>query len=160
MPILQQPNGDDPGTHAAVASALVADVVDPLAALFRMGMPVDGLPCRGTHRVYDGREVFDLRLSFRKKVSFDSKSSGTYRGIAFECDVTWLPIAGRSVTKGEATSGRYTVWFAPALSEVPGGSLLVPIQATGNLNGVQFEAYATKATIDDQRLGMPAAGSE
>jgi len=133
-----------------VKAALTPATIDPLTAIFRAGQASKNRPCQVSQRVFDGKEVFDLRFGFNREVNFDASLPGAYRGVTYECLLTYLPVAGKSADKFKKQKENplnYTVWFARVETDVPGEALLVPVRATGLLDGLEFVAYASRAKI-------------
>ena len=133
-----------------IGAALTPATVDPLTAVLWLSAAPRESPCRATQRVFDGKEVFDLRFNFTREVNFDADSPGPYRGIAYECRLTYLPVAGKYAAKfrnRKEVSPTYTVWLAPVETDVFGVTLLVPVRATGIIDGLEFVAYASRAKI-------------
>ena len=89
----------NPETKAEVDAAVLAGVTDPLTAIFRIGTLPSGRPCQAVHRIFDGKEVFELRFSFKGEAMLDDSFPGAYHGKAFECRATYVPVAGRYATK-------------------------------------------------------------
>lgn len=142
----------NPEIQADINSALTPGVTDPLTAIFRIGTSSGGNPCRAVHRIFDGKEVFELRFSFKREAVLDDSFPGAYHGKAYECQAIYLPIAGRYATKfrkNKEDPETYNVWLAPIGADASGGSQLVPVRATGRLDGMKFEAYASRLKIDD-----------
>lgn len=142
--------------------ALTPASADPLTAILRIGMGSTESPCETTQRIYDGREVFDLRFKFVKQVSADDAWPGAYRGPAYECRLTYLPVAGKSAEKFKEEKEEppiYTVWLAPVAADVPGSSLLIPVRAAGVLDGLSFVAYASRAEIGGRPFSQGSAVS-
>ena len=141
----------DPDTQAEINLALTPNVADPLTAIFRIGTSQKGSLCQATQRIFDGQDVFDLRFSFTREVAFDSNVPGIYRGTAYECRMTYVPVAGRYATKfrnRKEDPPTYTVWLAPIETDMFKGPLLIPVRATGKLDGLEFVAYTSRARID------------
>lgn len=141
----------NPETQAEIDLALTPNVADPLTAIFRIGTLSDGNPCQAVHRIFDGKEVFELRFSFERQAVMDDSFPGAYHGKAYECRATYVPVAGRYATKfrkRKEDPPTYSVWLAPIGADVSGGSRLVPVRATGRLDGMKFEAYASRVKID------------
>ncbi len=113
------------------------------------------------HRIFDGKEVFELRFSFKREAILDDSFPGAYHGKAYECQASYVPIAGRYAAKfrkNKEEAQTYNVWLAPVGEDVSGGSRLVPVRATGRLDGLKFEAYASRLKIDDRPFKkIPAA---
>jgi len=141
----------NPETKAEIDSAVAAGVTDPLTAIFRIGASPAGSPCQAVHRIFDGKEVFELRFSLKGEAVLDDSFRGAYRGKAYECRATYVPVAGRYATKFRKRNEEpptYTVWLAPIGADVAGESRLIPVRATGRLDGMKFEAYASRVKVD------------
>ena len=141
----------NPEIQAEIDTALTANVSDPLTAIFRIGTLPEGNPCQAAHRIFDGKEVFELRFSFKGEAVLDDSFPGAYRGKAYECRATYVPVAGRYAVKFRKRNEEpptYNVWLAPIGGDASGGLRLVPVRATGRLDGLKFEAYASRVKID------------
>ncbi len=138
-----------------LAGSLTASLIDPLSMVVRMTALQADRPCQSVERVFDGKEVYDLRFELEGKVALGSSAQGSYRGEAYKCRVTYVPVAGRPAAKFKKkglTPPSFDIWLAPAGGE---GNLFVPVLATGKLKGFSFIAYADKTTID----GIPLASA-
>jgi hypothetical protein len=143
----------NPEIQADIDTALAPGVTDPLTAIFRVGTSPGGNPCQAAHRIFDGKEVFELRFSFKREAVLDDSFPGAYHGKAYECLATYVPVAGRYATKfkkNKEDPETYSVWLAPIGADASGGLRLVPVRATGRLDGMKFEAYASRLEIDDR----------
>jgi hypothetical protein len=153
----------DPEIQAEIDTALASGVTDPLTAIFRIGTSRGGNPCQAAQRIFDGKEVFELRFSFNREAVLDDSFPGVYRGKAYECQASYVPIAGRYAAKfrkKKEDPETYTVWLAPIGTDASGGTRLVPVRATGLLDGMKFEAYASHLNIDDRPFKkISAAGN-
>jgi hypothetical protein len=141
----------NPQIQAEIDSALTPDVTDPLTAIFRIGTLPGGNPCRAAHRIFDGKEVFELRFSFKREAVLDASFPGAYHGKAYECRATYVPVAGRYAAKFRKRNEEpptYNVWLAPIGADASGGLRLVPVRATGRLDELKFEAYVSRVKID------------
>lgn len=146
-----RPAAKNPEIKADIDEALTPGVTDPLTAIFRIGASPGGNPCRAVHRIFDGREVFELRFSFKGEAVLDDSLPGAYHGKAYECQASYMPIAGRYATKFRKRNEEppiYKVWLAPIGVDVAGESRLIPVRATGRLDGMKFEAYASRLKVD------------
>jgi hypothetical protein len=146
-----RPAAKNPEIKADIDKALTPDVTDPLTAIFRIGTPRGGAPCRDVHRIFDGKEIFELRFRFKGEAVLDDSFPGAYHGKAFECRATYVPVAGRYATKFRKRNEEppaYNVWLAPMGPDVAGVSRLIPVRATGRLDGMKFEAYASRVKVD------------
>ena len=146
-----RPAAKTPEIQADIDTALTPAVTDPLTAIFRMGASPGGNPCREVHRIFDGKEVFELRFSFKRDAMIDDSFPGAYHGKAYECQASYVPIAGRYATKFRKNKEEpqiYVVWLAPVGADTAGGSRLIPVRATGRLDGLKFEAYANRLEVN------------
>jgi hypothetical protein len=147
----------DPRTQAEIDDALTSAVADPLTAVLRIGAASTHNPCETTQRAYSGRDVFDLVFQFEKEITVDSNFEGAYRGRAYQCRMTYMPVAGplaAKFRKRKAEPLEFRVWFAPISSEIVGRSVLLPVFAIGKLDGEKCVALALSATIDGRPLAQ------
>jgi hypothetical protein len=145
--------GKDPDVQTDIDGALTSNVTDMLTAILQLGISQNGGPCQSTHRVFDGKEVFELRFAFKGEGTFDSDSEETYHGPVYECQMTYVPVAGRYATKFRASKEEppvYSVWLAPIGKEKSGAALLLPVRASGKLDGYKFVANAKHVKVDGQ----------
>jgi hypothetical protein len=153
----------NPEIQADIDKALASGVTDPLTAILRIGTSRGGNPCQAAHRIFDGKEVFEFRFGFKREAVLDDSFPGAYHGKAYECQASYVPIAGRYATKfrkNKEDPETYTVWLAPIGTDASGGSRLVPVRATGSLDGMKFEAYVSHLKIDDRPFKkISAAGN-
>ena len=145
--------GKDPDTQADIDGALTPNVTDMLTAILQLGTSQSGEPCQSTHRVFDGKEVFELRFAFKGEGKFDADAEGAYHGPVYECQMTYVPVAGRYATKFRDSKEEppvYRVWLAPIGKDKSGAALLLPVQASGKLDGYKFVARAKRVKVDGQ----------
>lgn len=128
---------------ADVAAAISNTTSDPLTAILKMANGQGKKPCSGKYRVYDGKDVFDLTLSFRKTVALaNSPNAG------LDCKLTWTPVAGVAVNKGENEAESYGLVLAPVAvgSEV----MHLPIRITGKSKGLAVVVSSSVIKVDGQ----------
>ena len=145
--------GKDPDTQADIDGALTPNVTDMLTAVLQLGTSQNGRPCQSTHRVFDGKEVFELRFAFKGEGTFDADAEGVYHGPVYECQMTYVPVAGRYATKFRNSKEEppvYSVWLAPVGKDMSGAALLLPVRASGKLDGYKFVAHANRVKVDGQ----------
>ncbi len=148
-----RPTAKNPEIRADIDAALTPGVTDPLTAVFRIGASPGGTPCQDAHRIFDGKEVFELRFSFKREAVLDDSFPGAYHGKVYECQASYVPIAGRYATKFRKKKEDpqvYSIWLAPIGWDASGAPRFVPVRATGRLNGHKFEAYASRLEINDR----------
>jgi hypothetical protein len=145
-------------------------VLDPMTALMitvpGTGEVVSGEACHAKLPIFDGRQRFDLALSFKRMEAVDSDKG--YRGPAVVCGASYVPIAGhrpgRYVIRYLQESRDMEIWLAP----IAGTRVLIPYRVSiptlfGNaiLQAAQFESEAqapspSRAANPSER---PARGS-
>ena len=136
--------GDAP--PAAVAAVLNGPSSDPLTAVLKMASAQTGKPCSGRFRVYDGKDVYDLSLSFKKKITL-ANSTGQP---GLECRLTSTPIAGRAVDRGEDKPDFYGLTLAPL--KAGGRTLYIPVRITGSTRGLSVNVSASYMKLDGQAV--------
>jgi len=145
-------------------------VLDPMTALMitvpGTGELVSSEACRAKLPIFDGRQRFDLMLSFRRMDVVESEKG--YRGPAVVCNASYVPIAGhrpgRFAIRYLQETRDIEIWLAP----IAGTRVLIPYRVSiptllGNaiLQATQFESEAqasapTRAANPSER---PARGS-
>lgn len=148
-----------PGVGAERAAKLDAaaakGVRDTLGSFMNLAVAGGKNPCKGKHRVYNGREVFELKLSKIKDDNFHSKDGGVYRGPAIACSMVYSSIAGlsaKTMAKYRKKPPTFRVWFAPVRSKALGRDMNVLVGVTGKIKGKKFVAYANYATLNGKPL--------
>jgi len=105
------------------------DVLDPLTAVMALARGRSSNPCGRKIAVFDGRQRFDLLLSFRRQQRISEMMPSGQPSLVYVCRVRYIPIAGHrnnDETRELAASGGIEV----ALRPVPSANLLVPYQIT------------------------------
>jgi hypothetical protein len=145
-------------------------VLDPMTALMitvpGTGEVVSDEACHAKLPIFDGRQRFDLTLSFKRMEAVDTDKG--YRGPAVVCSASYVPIAGhrpgRYVIRYLQESRDIEIWLAP----IAGTRVLIPYRVSiptlfGNaiLQAAQFESEAqapspSRAANPSER---PARGS-
>lgn len=145
-------------------------VLDPMTALMitvpGTGELVSSEACRAKLPIFDGRQRFDLMLSFKRMDVVESEKG--YRGPAVVCNASYVPIAGhrpgRFAIRYLQETREIEIWLAP----IAGTRVLIPYRVSiptlfGNaiLQATQFESEAqapapTRAANPSER---PAHGS-
>ena len=134
--------------------AHMENVLDPLSAIMALSSPGNGSiegvnPCDKHLAVFDGRQRFDLVLSFKHKTRIDG---GKGAKIAFVCQIQYVPIAGMKMnteTKYMAATDGIEIWLAA----VPAANAFVPVN-------VVIPTWAGSAQITSTRvqIDMPGKG--
>jgi hypothetical protein len=133
------PNGSliTEGTNyeASILAALNDRVMDPMSILLKLGRSPK--PCSGKHRVFDGRDVFDLTLSA------EAKTANT-----LTCNMVYTPVAGNDVDDGNGDSVTYKITLAAFGDKIS----YTPVRIAGSTKGVGFEVSASSVTINGSPL--------
>ncbi|MBV8751873.1 MAG: DUF3108 domain-containing protein [Hyphomicrobiales bacterium] len=140
-------------------------ILDPMTALMITvpgnGEVVSNEACQAKLPIFDGRQRFDLVLSFKRMETVESEKG--YRGSAVVCSASYVPIAGhrpgRYVIRYLQETRDMEIWLAP----IAGTRVLIPYRVSvptlfGNaiLQAAQFETEAqlpapTRAANPSQR---------
>ena len=140
---------------AAIENALAPAIADPLTAIFRHSLDNAGKPCARRERVYNGSEVYDLRITLLGKSILDARQGSIYHGPAFKCRVVLVPIAGYSDKRMRRYLKRpptYTVWFVAVPAPEWGKSILVPVAGSGRVADRNFAIVLASATVGGRAL--------
>jgi hypothetical protein len=145
-------------------------VVDPMTAMMitvpGTGDVVSEAACQHRLPIFDGRQRFDLALSFKRMDVVETERG--YRGPAVVCTASYVPIAGhrpgRYVIRYLQETRDIEIWLAP----IAGTRVLIPYRVSvptffGNaiLQATQFdtEAQAPPPTRASNPSGRPPSGS-
>ncbi len=141
----------DAATRASIRRAIGKGAPDPLALLVSLAGKDPAKACRGTRRVFDGHDVYDLRLSLGGTKKF---STSLYKGTAVLCRMRFVPVVMLSEKKRrQALSDPwlFNIWLAPVVTR-DAGRLMVPVAAYGRMQGRKFTATLTRASIGGRKL--------
>ncbi len=125
-------------------------VLDPLSAIMAISRASGANPCDRRVPVFDGKERFDLLLSYKSEMKITEQQPSGQPGVAYVCRVKYLPIAGHkadSDTKFMAANDAIEV----ALRPVPSAGVFVPYQIT-------IPTVAGSATIISRRVEILTPG--
>lgn len=141
-------------TKAINAAIAGRTVLDPLSMLVREGLKGPKAFCQGRQRVFDGHTVYDI--VFRKEGTLRDKR---LNGTLYRCRLIYVPVAGMSEKKkrrAKADPPYFDVTFA-AVKDRDVGTILVPVSATGRLNGKSFSASMKRGKIGGEKLAARMA---
>ena len=111
---------------------------------------LDANPCDRRLPIFDGKERFDLVLSYKGEMKVTEQPPSGQPGVAHVCRVRYLPIAGHKVdaeTSFMAANDEIEV----ALRPVPSANVLVPYQ-------INIPTMAGAATIVSKRVEIASPG--
>jgi hypothetical protein len=164
-PIIESPD------RVPLTDAHRRGILDPMTALMipaaGTGEVVSGEACQRKLPIFDGRQRFDLALSFKRMDVVESERG--YRGPAVVCAASYQPIAGhrpgRYVIRYLQETRDMEIWLAP----IAGTRVLVPYRVsiptlfgTAILQATQFDTEAQAPpppTRASNPSGRPPRGS-
>lgn len=122
----------------------LTDVLDPLTAIMALSRGKAN-PCAKKLSIFDGKQRFDLALSFKKQVRIPEARPSGQPNLGFVCRVRYIPIAGHRMndeTKQMMANGGIEIVLRP----VPSANLVVPYEIT--LPTVAGTAVLTSTRVD------------
>lgn len=126
--------------------------LDPLTAVMALTRPVgDKGPCERVIPVFDGKQRFDLRLSYRRQEPIRETRRSGQPGIAIVCNVRYVPIAGYSPS--EAAQMAENTGIEVALRPVPSANLYVPYE-------IRIPTIAGSVTLSSSRIDIRMSDRE
>ncbi|MEM1371233.1 MAG: DUF3108 domain-containing protein [Pseudomonadota bacterium] len=135
----------------------LSGVLDPLSAVMALTRPASANPCAQRLKIFDGKQRFDLALSFKRQDAIGSNMRiAGQPGIAVVCAVKYQPVAGYapSAEVERLASGRA---LEVSLRPVPGAGIHIPhqIKVSTMAGPVALIAQRVEITTDDrQRIGV------
>ena len=145
------PKPPAPGT-VPVREQHLKDVLDPLSAVMAISRTTNANPCGRKLSIFDGKQRFDLVLTYvRQQAVTEQKPSGQ-PGVAFVCKVRYVPIAGY-VMNEETRHMATTEGIEVALRPVPSASLFIPYQIT-------IPTVAGSATLTAEQVNIVSRGEQ
>lgn len=125
-------------------------VLDPLSAIMVVANYTSADPCDRRLPVFDGKERFDLVLSYKGEMKVSEQQPSGQPAIAHVCRVKYRPIAGH---KADAENSYLATTDAieVSLRPVPSANILVPYQIT-------IPTMLGYATIISKRVEIESPG--
>lgn len=124
---------------ANMAQAVNSATLDPLTLLLRQSFIAGDSPCKGEHRVYDGRDVYDVTLN-----------GGSGASDKLDCRVRMSYVAGREVELAKPKQARpdtYDLTMRAVDSAKLGRKIWIADKITGVASGQEFVAEATELSV-------------
>jgi hypothetical protein len=125
-------------------------VLDPLSAIMVVARYANPDPCDHRLPIFDGKERFDLVLSYKGQVKVNEQQPSGQPVIAHVCRVKYRPIAGHKIDAESsflATSDSIEVSLRP----IPSANVLIPYQIT-------IPTLIGYATIVSKRVEIQSPG--
>lgn len=117
-----------PGT-VPVRQQHLKNVLDPLSAIMVVARASNPNPCDRRLPIFDGKERFDLVLSYKGQTKVSEQQPSGQPAIAHVCKVKYQPIAGHKVDT-ENSFMATTDAIEVSLRPVPSANVLIPYQVT------------------------------
>ncbi|HWB44571.1 MAG TPA: DUF3108 domain-containing protein [Hyphomicrobiaceae bacterium] len=105
------------------------DVLDPLSAVMSVTRGPMSNPCDRRVPIFDGKERFDLLLSYKGQTKVEERHPSGQPGTAYVCRVRYVPIAGHKIdskSKFIASTDAIEITLRP----IPSANVFVPYQVT------------------------------
>jgi hypothetical protein len=125
-------------------------VLDPLSAIMVVARSPATNPCNRRLSIFDGKERFDLVLSYKGQTKVSELQPSGQPGMAFVCRVKYQPIAGHKVDT-ENSHLATTDGIEVVLRPIPSANVLVPYQVT-------IPTILGYATINSRRVEIESPG--
>ena len=118
-----------PPATVPVREPQLKGVLDPLSAVMALSRTGDENPCGRKLSIFDGKQRFDLALSYHRQEAIAEARPSGQPGVAFVCRVRYLPIAGHRMTD-ETRALANSSGIEVSLRPVPSANLFIPHQIT------------------------------
>jgi uncharacterized protein DUF3108 len=125
-------------------------VLDPLSAVMVLSNYSSADPCERRLPIFDGKERFDLVMSYKGEVKVNEQQPSGQPAIAHVCRVKYRPIAGH---KADAENSYLATTDAieVSLRPIPSAKILVPYQ-------ISIPTMLGNATIVSKRVEIESPG--
>jgi len=125
-------------------------VLDPLSAIMVVARYSNPDPCDRRLPIFDGKERFDLVLTYKGQVKVSEQQPSGQPAIAHVCRVKYQPIAGHRID-AESSYLATTDAIEVSLRPIPSANVLVPYQIT-------IPTMIGYATIVSKRVEIESPG--
>lgn len=119
------PQPEDLDELVPVKPQHLQNVLDPMSAVLALAKGEGGDPCARKLPIFDGKQRFDLVLSYRREVRITESRPSGQPILGVVCGVRYVPIAGYKAS--EETSGlAQETGIEVVMRPVPSASIFVP----------------------------------
>lgn len=125
-------------------------VLDPLSAVMRLTRADAGAPCGKRLSIFDGKQRFDLQLSYGGLQRISETRPSGLPADAVVCRVKYTPIAGHKRDTPRDPTGQTGIEVT--LRPVPSANLLVPTR-------IVVPTVAGSAVLTSERIDIETTGS-
>src|SRR5690606_35647073 len=130
--------------HVPLTEKHPEGVLDPMSAVLAVTTGQLDDPCHRTIAVFDGKQRFDIALSFRRKESIKEARPSGEPTVVIVCGVRYIPVAGHKSNK-TIESLAASEGIEVALRPIPSANILVPYE-------VRVPTFAGSAVLRAQRV--------
>ncbi len=120
-------------------------VFDPLSAVMAMSRGKVDKPCDQKIPIFDGKQRFDIELSFKRQERVTEKRPSGQPGLAYVCSVRYIPVAGHKNNNKMIASIAENMGIEVVLRPIPSANILVPYKVT-------VPTFAGSAVLTSQRV--------
>lgn len=145
------PSPPAPGTVPLTEKHLKG-VFDPMSALTALSRGSAANPCGKRIAIFDGKQRFDIVLSFRRQEKVEETKPSGQPAVAYVCRVQYIPVAGYKNNK-DTQSWASNAGIEVALRPIPAANMLVPYRIT-------IPTPVGTATLAAQRVDITAPGNK
>jgi Protein of unknown function (DUF3108) len=125
-------------------------VLDPLSAVMVMARSTNSNPCGRRLPIFDGKERFDLVLSYKGETRISEQQPSGQPVTAYVCRVKYYPIAGHKVDT-ENSFLATTDGMELVLRPIPSANIMIPYQIT-------IPTLVGQATLVSKRVEIESPG--
>jgi hypothetical protein len=139
------PPKDKPGI-VPVTPAHLKGVLDPMTAIMTLSRGTSANPCGRRLPIYDGKQRFDLMLTYRGQMEVAEARPSGQPGLAHVCRVRYVPIAGHKIDQETRyMTGNNQIEIA--LRPIPSANVFVPYDVKIPTMAGSARLVAKKITI-------------
>lgn len=152
-----QPQKPPPPDAVPVTDAHRQNVLDPLSAVMALSLGGSHKPCDRRISIFDGKQRFDLALSYRRQIRIAEARPSGQPSIGFVCRIRYIPIAGHrdnEEVKKLAENGNMEITLRP----VPSANLMIPHLLTIPTGTGTATMTAERVEITTQKKAQIAFG--
>jgi hypothetical protein len=128
-------------------------VLDPLSAVMAMSRSAGENPCQRRLAIFDGKQRFDLVLSYKRQERVAEARPSGQPGVAFVCRVRYQPIAGHRSDDDSTDRMAKESGIEISLRPVPSAGLFIP-------HTITLPTGAGPATLTSQRVDIVGPRNE
>jgi hypothetical protein len=125
-------------------------VLDPLSAIMVVARSPATSPCNRKLAIFDGKERFDLVLTYKGQIKVSEQQPSGQPGMAYVCRVKYHPVAGHKID-AENSHLATTDGIEVILRPIPSANVLVPYQVT-------IPTILGYATLNSKRIEIESPG--